>query len=36
VGEHVLRQTNELDAALDSDPLLLDRRAQDALGLGLG
>src|SRR6266851_4770831 len=25
----------ELDAALDPDPLLLDRRAQDALGLGL-
>ena len=34
-GEHVLRQPNELDAALDPDPLLLDRRAQDALGLGL-
>jgi len=35
VGEHVLRQPNELDAALDPDPLLLDRRAQDTLGLGL-
>ena len=34
-GEHVLRQPNQLDAALDPDPLLLDRRAQDALGLGL-
>ena len=34
-GEHVLRQPNELDAALDPDPLLLDRRAQDTLGLGL-
>jgi hypothetical protein len=35
VGEHVLRQPNEFDAAFDPDPLLLDRRAQDALGLGL-
>jgi hypothetical protein len=34
-GVHVLRQSNELDAALDPDPLLLDRRAQDTLGLGL-
>jgi hypothetical protein len=35
VGERVLRQPNELDAALDPDSLLLDRRAQDTLGLGL-
>ena len=34
-GEHLLRQPNEFDAALDPDPLLLDRRAQDTLGLGL-
>jgi hypothetical protein len=34
-GVHVLRQPNEFDAALDPDPLLLDRRAQDAFGLGL-
>ncbi len=35
MGEHVLRQPNELDAAFDPDPLLLYRRPQDALGLGL-
>src|ERR1700732_1357362 len=34
-GEHVLRQPNQVDAPLDPDPLLLDRRAQDTLGLGL-
>ena len=35
MGEHVLRQPNQLNAAFDPDPLLLDRRAQDTLGLGL-
>ena len=30
-GGHVLCQPNQLDAALDPNPLLFDRRAQDAL-----
>ena len=34
-GGHVLCQPNQLGAALDPDPLLFDRRAQDAFGLGL-
>jgi len=29
-GGHVLRQLDQFDAALDPDPLLFDRRAQEA------